>query len=299
MTHDEMPIRRTLTPRVATTLDKTIVPDTIPAGAPTVFPYELAKYEAHGYGGWRYGPGLPAVRRFDLMPGSCDGASITSAVRLLHFFAITDIHITDVQSPAQAIYFGYKGGLSSAYSGVMLFTHHVLDAAVQTINALHRQDPIDFGISLGDTCNNTQYNELRWYIDVLDGRPIDPDSGVGHGAAPGARRDYLDGYEATGLDRTIPWYQTRGNHDHFWMGFLAVNDYLRRTYVGRGHPQPRQCPHRPPRRRQSRLLHGLPRRAHALRRHLGDRAGRRLRHSTQSAGRRPGPPFAVESRVDE
>jgi metallophosphoesterase (TIGR03768 family) len=224
--------RQPIATGVATTLDKTIVPDTIPAGAPTVFPYELAKYEAHGYGGWRYGPGLPAVRRFDLMPGSCDGASVTSAVRLLHFFAITDIHITDVQSPAQAIYFGYKGGLSSAYSGVMLFTHHVLDAAVQTINALHRQDPIDFGISLGDTCNNTQYNELRWYIDVLDGRPIDPDSGVGHGSAPGARRDYLDGYEATGLDRTIPWYQARGNHDHFWMGFLAVNDYLRRTYVG-------------------------------------------------------------------
>ena len=66
-----------------------------------------------------------------------------------------------------------------------------------------------------------------------------------------------------------------------------------------GHPQHRQCPHRPPRRRQSRLLHGLPRRAHALRRHHGDRAGRRLCHCTQGAGRRPEPPVAVESRVDE
>ena len=83
-----------------------------------------------------------------------------------------------MQSPAQAILFGYKGFLSSAYSGVMLYTHHVLDAAVRTVNALHGEDPIDFGISLGDTCNNTQYNELRWYIDVLDGKRVDPDSGV-------------------------------------------------------------------------------------------------------------------------
>ncbi len=94
--------------------------------------------------------------------------------RLLNFFTITDIHITDKESPAQAIYFGYKGGVSSAYSPVMLYTTHVLDAAVQTINALHKKKPFDFGISLGDTCNNTQYNELRWYIDVLDGKVINP-----------------------------------------------------------------------------------------------------------------------------
>ena len=55
---------------------------------------------------------------------------------------MTDIHITDKESPAQAIYFGYKGGISSAYSPVMLYTTHVLDAAVQTINALHKKDPL-------------------------------------------------------------------------------------------------------------------------------------------------------------
>jgi hypothetical protein len=63
----------------------------------------------------------------------------------------------------------------------MLYTHHVLDAAVRTVNALHDEDPIDFGLSLGDTCNDTQYNDLRWYIDVLDGKRIDPDSGVRRG----------------------------------------------------------------------------------------------------------------------
>ena len=100
---------------------------------------------------------------------------------------------------------------------------------VQTINALHKAAPFDFGISLGDAANNTQYNELRWYIDVLDGRMITPSSG----AHAGARDiDYQKRYQAAGLDRSIPWYQTIGNHDQFWMGSSPVSDYLRQTYTG-------------------------------------------------------------------
>jgi metallophosphoesterase (TIGR03768 family) len=115
----------------------------------------------------------------------------------------------------------------------MLYTTHVLDAAVQTINALHKQKPFDFGISLGDTCNSTQYNELRWYIDVLDGKVITPSSGAHAGADT---IDYQKPYQAAGLDKTIPWYQTLGNHDHFWMGSIPV-DYsslrtdLRQAYI--------------------------------------------------------------------
>ncbi|MBR9979542.1 MAG: TIGR03768 family metallophosphoesterase, partial [Desulfatitalea sp.] len=106
-------------------------------------------------------------------------------------------------------------GVTSVYSPVMLYTTHVLDAAIQTVNALHKTNPIDFGISLGDTCNSTQYNELRWYIDVYDGQVIYPSSGAHLGAD---RIDYQRPFKAAGLDPSIPWYQTVGNHDHFWMG---------------------------------------------------------------------------------
>ena len=215
-----------------TTADRTIVPTPIPSTAEKVFPYELTKYEPNGYGKWSFGPGLPAEKRLDLMPAGYDAASAVPAEKLLRFFTITDIHIADVQSPAQAILYGFKGFLSSAYSGVMMYTHHVLDAAMQTVNALHKEEPIDFGISLGDTCNNTQYNELRWYIDAIDGKTVNPDSGAETDAPREPRASWLDSYQATGLDASIPWYQVRGNHDHFWTGFLRVDDYLRKNYVG-------------------------------------------------------------------
>jgi metallophosphoesterase (TIGR03768 family) len=168
-----------------------------------------------------------------------------NSVKLLKFFSITDIHITDKESPSQLIYlqpanvagdaFGIdlESKVTSVYSPTMLYTTHVLDAVVQTVNALHKQDAIDFGISLGDTCNSTQYNETRWYIDVLDGKVITPSSGVNVGSNT---IDYQKPFKAAGLDSHIPWYQAIGNHDHFWLGSIPLDDKklkinLRASYV--------------------------------------------------------------------
>ena len=217
---------------VSTTLESTVIPVPVPTLPVSIFPYELSEYSQYGYGVWQYGGGLGFQRRLDIMPPAYINTSVTNTASLLNFFAMTDIHITDKESPAQGIYFGYKGGLSPAYSPVMLYTTHVLDAAIQTINAIHKQNPIDFGISLGDTINNDQYNELRWYVDVLDGKNINPDSGAKDDPVPGPYNDYQDEYKAAGLDKTIPWYQTLGNHDHLWMGSIAANDHIRQAYTG-------------------------------------------------------------------
>ena len=219
-------------PDVRTTRERTIVPDPIPPDAATIFPHELARYEENGYGKWHYGPGLDAERRLDLMPPAYAATAPGGGARLARFFVITDIHVTDKESPAQLVVFGFKGGSPEVYSGVMLYTPHVLDAAVQTINALHEQDPIDFGISLGDACDNTQYNELRWYIDVLDGKTVSPQSGDKDDPIPGALNDYQDEFKAAGLSNDIPWYRVRGNHDHYWMGSLPVNDRIRAAHLG-------------------------------------------------------------------
>ena len=215
--------------RARTTVASTVLPVPVPATSPKLLPTEIAKYSQYGYGKWQAGEGVAYQKRLDLMPTGYSAAKAVPAANLLRFFTITDIHISDKETPAQAILYGYRGGVSSAYSGVMLYTTHVLDAAIRTVNELHKEMPIDFGLSLGDTCNNTQYNELRWYIDVLDGKRIEPSSGNHAGADT---IDFQKPYQAAGLDKSIPWYQTMGNHDHFFIGFLPPNEYSRKTLIG-------------------------------------------------------------------
>jgi len=144
----------------------------IPSGAPLVAPSNVPAYQTYGYSAWQPGSGEDYGRRFDLMPTGYPGAANTA--RLLSFFSMSDIHITDKESTAQGLAYGWLAGfgsdMSSSYSPVILSTTHVLDAAIRAVNALHNQTPFDCGIFLGDAINNTQFNELRWYLDVIDGK---------------------------------------------------------------------------------------------------------------------------------
>ena len=216
-----------------TTRQQTIRPLALPLDTRHVLPKEVPLYELYGYSAWQLGPGEDQGRKLDLMPAGYGGSA--NAAQLLSFFTLSDIHITDKESPAQIPFFGWNspwhsGGLHiSAYAPAMVSTTHFLDAAIQTVNGLHRQTPFDFGIALGDQINSSQYNELRWFIDVMDGQPITPSSGDHLGAT---NIGYQMPYQAAGLDRSIPWYAVLGNHDQFWMGVGYPTDKLRQTFVG-------------------------------------------------------------------
>ncbi len=238
---------------IYTTLERTVFPTPPPAPYPgtVLLPGQLSLYAPNGYGVWvKDGSGYPNGPGCPYLSPNLQTGAVTvpnppvvppgpGGKTLLSFFAISDVHITDKESPGQVPYMGCQypqpttpsgpAGSSSGYSGVILSTTQVLDAAVQTINALHQQAPFDFGIALGDACNNTQYNELRWYIDVLDGKPITPSSGANLGAGT---IDYQTSYQSAGLDPSINWYQCIGNHDQFWCGSSFANDYIQKILIG-------------------------------------------------------------------
>jgi metallophosphoesterase (TIGR03768 family) len=219
-------------PGVYTTHDRTILPVPVPLTSPVLYPYQVSSYSEYGYGVWQYGRGLDYQKRLDLMPSAYANTPVTGKALLLRFFTMSDIHLSDKETPAQGIYAGYKVGNPSGYSAQMLMSTQVLDAAVQTVNALHLQKPFDFGMFLGDAINSNQYNELRWYLDILDGKTINPDSGARDDPIPGPLNDYQDTYKAAGLNTTIRWYQVLGNHDQFWLGSYPSNDYLKKTVMG-------------------------------------------------------------------
>ena len=120
-------------------------------------PGRCAALRAYGYSAWHAGPGTnygpdpgrlqPYDKRTELAP---DYGNAPNAARLLTFFSISDIHIADKESPAQPIYLGWSAVVWSelsqascrSYSPIILSTTHVLDAAVQTINALHKKNAL-------------------------------------------------------------------------------------------------------------------------------------------------------------
>ncbi len=107
----------------------------------------------------------------------------------------------------------------------------MLDAAIQTVNALHKQNPLDFGISLGDAINITQYNETSLYIDVIDGKVITPQSGAHLELKPLIIRNLTRRRGSTNRSPGIK----PGNHDHFgWVPFpvdYSLRKDLRQSYV--------------------------------------------------------------------
>ena len=216
---------------VYTTAEQQICPVPLAATTPPLNAYDLP-YSKYGYNAWTPQPGLEHLKLTTLAPAYTGAPGVA---RLLSWFAITDVHITDKESPAQPLYFGWSapwGAPSndgSAYSPVVISGPQMLDAAIQTVNALHRKTPFDFGISLGDDADNTQYNELRWFIDVMDGKVITPSSGDHLGADSVG---YQRAFKAAGLSKDIPWYAVVGNHDQFWKGSYYENAKTLSAHVG-------------------------------------------------------------------
>ncbi|SCK13635.1 metallophosphoesterase, PPA1498 family [Streptomyces sp. WMMB 714] len=193
---------------------------------------------------------------------------------LVAFGHLSDLHVTDDQSPSRVEFLdrynddpdsGYPFG--AAYRPHEFLSLHLVDAMCRSLKELGQGPrtalPLTFTVITGDAVDNAQLNEVRWYIDLLDGgktiransgspdrdesiangtfgkdthywRPEEPAQNGNkysqrgfpriQGLLHAARRPFT----TTGLD--MPWYAVYGNHDVMVQGNIRTDTDL--PFVG-------------------------------------------------------------------
>lgn len=213
------------------------------------------------------GAGETFIPRFDLLGKVADAGRTKSRRSLFYMAHLSDIHVIDAQTPARmdAIQSISPTLFTDACRPQDTLTTHVLSSMVDSVAAMHTSSvtgaPLAAAISTGDSADNLSSLETRWYIDILDGKTVTPNSGAvgvyegpqvwseatyayhpedpsgdvygafGYPTVPGMLAAAVSNpVESQGLP--VPWYSVYGNHDSTFMGTFRADPALFAWAVG-------------------------------------------------------------------
>lgn len=110
---------------------------------------------------------------------------------LAYFGQMTDLHMTDEESPARVEFLDPLGSaFTSAWRVSEALGPFEQDAVVQQMNSFVNNAPnpagngtrrrMDFVVNTGDLIDSQQYNEALWSRQIMEGGTLDPNSGTGN-----------------------------------------------------------------------------------------------------------------------
>jgi len=134
------------------------------------------------------GPGEPyAVREGGF--GAPQSGREGRRTSLAYFGQLSDFQLADEESPARVEFLDPAGSpVEAAFRPWEALNPHIDEAMIRQVNAFAGAAPVaggdgsrsamDFVIDTGDSADSQQLNETEWVRTLLEGGPLDPNSGI-------------------------------------------------------------------------------------------------------------------------
>lgn len=163
---------------------------------------------------------------------------------------LSDVHVIDEESPGRLEFFdNCRGDYRDSFRPQDSLTTQVGNSMLEQLGAITAGPatgiPLEAVVTTGDNIDSNQYNEMRWFVDLLDGETVTPNSGA----------DTYDGYTKTetphaltdeqlalaqqpfdSVGTGLPWYVVFGNHDALIRGQVAFNFNFNNLVTGSKKP---------------------------------------------------------------
>jgi metallophosphoesterase (TIGR03767 family) len=220
--------------------------------------------------------GEPHTIRTELVGPDLGRGVTTEGTAIACFAHLTDLHVTDVESPARFEFINREYAdqrfreLLPMHRAQEALNAHAINDLVQTINRIEGGPLTGRRLELvamtGDAVDNVQVNELATFIALLDGGLVQPSSGSSayEGVQSSDWPDDLfwkpDGSQEEDQYRkslgfphmpglierallpfhaeglTLPWIGCHGNHEEVCQGVGLVNNAIGAAFVGTRKP---------------------------------------------------------------